>query len=63
MGFWTERDNVTDFLVSCLESPERLARLGAAEALRMSERPGLEALLLQHALSEADGEVSPALSR
>jgi HEAT repeat protein len=63
LGFWTERGDVNDFLVACLESKERLVRLGAAEALRMSERPGLEALLLKHALSEADGEVRPAHTR
>ena len=63
LGFWAERDEVAAFLVSCLESAERLVRLGAAEALRASERPGLEALLLKHELAESDGEVRPALSR
>ena len=37
-GFWASgaaRDDVHAFLVSCLSSPERLVRLGAAESLRV----------------------------
>jgi hypothetical protein len=63
LSFWAAEDDVARFLISCLESSERLVRLGAAEGLRMSQRPGLEALLLKHTLAETDIDVRPALGR
>jgi HEAT repeat protein len=63
LGFWADRDEVATFLISCLESAERLVRMGAGEALRLSGRPGLEALLRKHDLAEAESEGMPALSR
>jgi HEAT repeat protein len=59
LGFWAQRREVREFLVSCLDSAERLVRLGAAEALRMSGLPGMEALLVKHQLAEAELEVEP----
>ena len=64
LGFWAARDDVCAFLVSCLSSPERLVRLGAAESLRMAAagpRPGLEPVLAARALEESDEEVLQAL--
>ena len=62
LGFWVTRDDVYGFLISCLSSTERLVRLGAAETLRMTKRPELEAVLAARALEESDEEVLQALS-
>ncbi len=62
LGQWAARDDVYVFLASCLCSPERLVRLGAAESLRMAERPGWETLLAARALEESDEEVLQALN-
>ncbi len=61
LAFWANRDDVCALLVSCLSSPERLVRLGAAEALRMADRPGLEPILAARASEETDEEVVQAL--
>jgi HEAT repeat protein len=61
LGFWAADDGVYGFLVSCLSSPERLVRLGAAESLRMTIRPGLAPVLAARALEESDEEVLQAL--
>jgi hypothetical protein len=52
---------VYTFLVSCLSNTERLVRLGAAEVLRDTERPGRGPLLAARALEESDEEVLQAL--
>lgn len=62
LGFWATRDDVYGLLVSCLSSTERLVRLGAAETLRMAQRPGVEPILAARALEESDEEVLQALS-
>jgi HEAT repeat protein len=62
LGFWATRNDVCEFLVSCLSSTERLVRLGAAEFLRENARPGLDRVLASHALEETDEEVLQALS-
>jgi HEAT repeats len=62
LSFWAARDGVYAFLVSCLSSTERLVRLGAAESLRMTKRPGLEPVLAARALEESDEEVLQALA-
>jgi HEAT repeat protein len=56
------RDVVYALLVSCLSSPERLVRLGAIEALRVTERPELAAVLASRSLEETDEEVLQALN-
>jgi HEAT repeat protein len=61
LGFWAAGDDIYEFLVSCLSSPERLVRLGAAESLRMGTRPDLEPVLKARALEESDEEVLQAL--
>ena len=61
LGNWAIRDDVGTFLVSSLSSTERLVRLGAAESLRMAERPGWGTLLAARALEEDDQEVLQAL--
>jgi HEAT repeat protein len=61
LAFWAKRDDVCAFLISCLSSPERLVRLGAAETLRIAERPGLEPVLAARASQESDEEVLQAL--
>jgi HEAT repeat protein len=61
LAFWADRDDVCALLVSCLSSPERLVRLGAAETLRMAERPGLQPVLAARASQESDEEVLQAL--
>ena len=63
LGFWAQRVEVREFLVACLASGERLVRLGAAEALRMSGLPGMDALLAKQQLAEADLEVEPGRGR
>jgi HEAT repeat protein len=62
LGLFGSRDDVYAFLVSCLSSTERLVRLGAAESLRMNERPGWGTLLAARALEESDREVLQALN-
>jgi HEAT repeat protein len=62
LGNWVGRDEVYDFLVSCLSSTERLVRLGAAESLRMAQKPECEPLLAARALEESDEEVLQALT-
>lgn len=62
LRFLSSRDDVYAFLVSCLSSTERLVRLGAAETLRATERPGWGPILAAHALEESDEEVLQALS-
>lgn len=62
LGFWSTRDDVYPFLVSCLTDTERLVRLGAAESLRMTPRPGWGPLLAARVLEETDEEVLQALS-
>lgn len=61
-GYWVGREDVYEFLVGCLSSPERLVRLGASEALKMSARLELEAILRARTLEETDVEVLQALS-
>ena len=62
LGIWSIRDDVFQLLVSCLSSTERLVRLAAAEAIGMSERPGIEHVLAVRAREEKDGEVLEALT-
>ena len=62
LGLWATRDDVYAFLASCLSSTERLVRLGAAESLRMAERPGWRPILAARALEESDEEVLQALT-
>jgi hypothetical protein len=62
LGLWAARDEVYAFLVSCLASPERMVRLGAAESLRAAGLPGLEPVLAARASQESDEEVRQALS-
>lgn len=62
MGFWAARDDVYEYLVSCLSNTERLVRLGAAETLLMNKRPGLKTILVAHASEEPDEEVLQALN-
>jgi HEAT repeat protein len=62
LGFWTTRDDVYGFLVSCLSSTERLVRLGAAESLRGTARPEFEDVVAWRAKAETDEEVLQALS-
>jgi HEAT repeat protein len=61
LRYLTLRDDVYSLLLSCLSSPERLIRLGAIESLRVIEPPGLEKVLAERALQEADEEVQQAL--
>jgi HEAT repeat protein len=61
LGFWSIQDDVYGFMVSCLSNPEPLVRLGAAESLRMTGRPGFELALAERALKETDDEVLEAL--
>ena len=62
LGYWAARDDVYGLLVSCLSNSERMVRLGAAESLRMAERPGLQPVLAARALDESDEEVLQALT-
>jgi HEAT repeat protein len=61
LRFLSSRDDVYALLVSCLSSTERLVRLGAAETLRATERPGWGPILAAHALEESDEEILQAL--
>ena len=62
LGFLASHEDVYSLLVSCLSSPERLVRLGAAESLRMTKRPGLDQVFAARALEESDEEVLQALA-
>jgi HEAT repeat protein len=62
LGFLSIQDDVYGFMVSCLSNPERLVRLGAAESLRMTGRPGFEIDFAARALKETDDEVLEALT-
>jgi len=62
LGLWAAHADVNAFLVSCLSNPERLVRLGAAESLRITGRPGFELALAERALKETDEEVLEALT-
>jgi HEAT repeat protein len=62
LGIWSSRNDVFAILVSCLSCTERLVRLAAAEAIRISERPGLEQVLAARVPKETDAEVLEALS-
>jgi HEAT repeat protein len=57
MGVWAARDDVSTWLVTCLSDAERFVRLGAAESLRLIERPGLKPVLAAHTLNESDEDV------
>ena len=61
LGFRAARGEACAFLVSCLSSPERMVRLGAAECLRAAGREDVEPLLAARALVESDEEVLQAL--
>jgi len=61
LGFLSSRDDVYSFLIGCLSNSERLVRLGAIEALRASERPGLENVLAACERKESDEELLQAL--
>ncbi len=63
LGFWAQRDDVAASLVTCLSNLERFVRLGAAEALRSSQRSGFEALLAAYEKRESEEEVSQAKGR
>lgn len=56
LGFWAERDEISAFLVGCLTNPERMVRLGAAEALQSSTRPKLDSLLGGLELKKHEGD-------
>jgi hypothetical protein len=66
LGFWADRDDVSESLIACLSNLERMVRLGAAEGLRSAENPRLEAVLaaceVEHS-EDSDEEVSEAQSR
>jgi len=49
-------------LVSWLSNAERLVRLAAVEAIRMTERPELEFVLAARLSEETDDEVLEALN-
>jgi hypothetical protein len=61
LGLLAARDDVYEFLISCLSNPERLIRLGAIESLRGAARQGLDEVLQFHAANETDEEVRQAL--
>jgi HEAT repeat protein len=62
LGIWSSRDDVFAILVSCLSCTDRLVRLAAAEAIRMSDRPEVERVLAAREREETDAEVLEALS-
>jgi HEAT repeat protein len=62
LGLLSASNDVYAHLVSWLSSTERLVRLAAAEAIRISERPGLEQVLAARVPKETDAEVLEALS-
>jgi len=57
LGFAAERDEIAAFLVGCLTHPERLVRLGAAEALQSSARPKLDSVLGDLELKKHEGDI------
>jgi len=61
LGLLSNRNDVYAHLVSWLSSTERLVRLAAVEAIRMTERPGLELVLAARLREETDDEVLEAL--
>jgi HEAT repeat protein len=61
LSLLSPRDDVYAHLVSWLSNSERLVRLAAAEAIRMTERPGLELVLTARLREETDDEVLEAL--
>ena len=61
LGFWANHPDVYAFMVSSLANPERLVRLGAAESLRVTAKPGFELVFAESALNESDDEVLEAL--
>ena len=63
LGFWVQRDDVSASLVSCLTNLERFVRIGAAEALRASNRSEFDSLLASHEAQESHDEVHQALIR
>ena len=63
LGFWVQRDDVSASLVSCLTNLERFVRIGAAEALRASNRSEFDSLLASHEAQEFQEEVNQALIR
>jgi hypothetical protein len=56
LGFWAQLDDVSASLVSCLTNLERVVRIGAAEALRASNRSEFESLLAAHEAQESGEE-------
>jgi len=62
LGRWATRDDVYALLVSWLSNAERLVRLAAVEAIRMTERPELEFVLAARLSEETDDEVLEALN-
>jgi len=62
LGIWSSRNDVFAILVSCLSCTERLVRLAAVEAIRMSDRPGIQQMLAARVREETDEEVLEALS-
>jgi len=62
LGFLAIDADVYAFMVSSLSNPERLVRLGAAESLRVTGRPGFELISAESALKETDDEVLEALT-
>jgi len=63
LGFWSDREDVSASLVSCLTSLEKMVRLGAAEALRISNRPELATILAAYEVDETKREVDQPLGR
>ena len=61
LSLLSNRNDVYTHLVSWLSSTERLVRLAAAEAIRMTERPGLELVLAARLCEETDDDVLEAL--
>jgi len=61
LGPLAARDDVYNFLVSCLSSSERMVRLGAVESLRAAERPEVRDVLASRVAGETDEEVLEAL--
>jgi len=62
LGYLSSRDNVYDFLLSCLSHPESTVRRAAVKSLRVNRRLGLESALTAHAPKETDEDVLLALN-
>lgn len=56
LGFWAQLDEVSASLATCLTNLERVVRIGAAEALRASNRSEFESLLTAHEALESGEE-------